>query len=489
MATSTAICLDPDPIVFKILTTANLANRNIHHLKPESLGLGIDGHPSMNHYDSTIDHSSKIGIHLSTVQSLLDMLGSSTDYGTDHQSFKRAEAYLRETFKEPFSGNTQTFNSSLNPQSNKKIMSIGKESTGKPCLIKLIESWRFRDTTIASEPFYGLDARKDPSLLKLSAAPTLTWLPPGRSLWRTLRYSERKSSSEEISTEEFTYINRKIHITMHILASPNRHPPPPLFQSGVPNQSPAVGSTVAIKSHYSAVTYEVMLRIGNSPCTAEFYRKSVCFSTSWRPLIEIFVEQFKRTMSMEGRVCLADVANPGVINAAVATSTGQVPNINRAGPFAPISTGNSAIPMGPSVTSYQISSTNSAIPGATQRATLPIYYNGSNNPPPLVSNAAPGGSTINPNPMMQGRGTVIQAPSSSIMFAPNMNPNINIKLQQSGGTTINLNPNHSIIPTKNINFIPGIQAGQVTRRGKSITKQQKEIKASHRTINNTPPAT
>jgi len=184
---------------------------------------------------------------------------------------------------------------------------------------------------------YGLDARKDPSLLRLSAAPTLTWIPPGRSLWRSLRYSDRKGAPNEA----IEAARKKLHLTMHILVLPNiRHhlagvsPFSPVYNAQFPGAS-TQNNPGGIKSLFSAITYEVVLRIGDSPCTAEVYRKSVCFSSSWRPAIEAFVDQFKRTMSMEGRLCLADVANPGVINAALASFTSAAPSLPVQQPPAP----------------------------------------------------------------------------------------------------------------------------------------------------------
>ena len=58
---------------------------------------------------------------------------------------------------------------------------------------------------------YGLDARKDPSRLKLSSPPPLNWLGPQDSLWRTIRFEQR--SDQQV-----------LHYTVHIVATNNSGP-------------------------------------------------------------------------------------------------------------------------------------------------------------------------------------------------------------------------------------------------------------------------
>lgn len=139
--------------------------------------------------------------------------------------------------------------------------------------LQIVEEHRSRIKTAAEQPMYGLDARKDPSRLKLSAPPTLTWLQTNQmSLWRTMRFEEKY---ESVLGRHFT-----VHIVLHGGARSSR--------------------------------FEVILRIGSQPClgdaTPSFQQTFITRSAT-----ECFVEQFKTLMALEGKSCVADVSNPNAL--------------------------------------------------------------------------------------------------------------------------------------------------------------------------------
>jgi hypothetical protein len=139
-------------------------------------------------------------------------------------------------------------------------------------ILSVAEEHRTRKTGSGMEPMYGLDARKDPSRLKLASPPTLSWLHPPVALWRTMRFEEKREENYR-------------HFTVHILVNPIR-----------------------------GVRFEVVLRIGTQPCLGDLATHHIVLPTM--PLTEIFVEHFKRQMALEGNGCVADVSNPNAIGVA-----------------------------------------------------------------------------------------------------------------------------------------------------------------------------
>lgn len=176
-------------------------------------------------------------------------------------------------------------------------------------LLGTIEERREQQNQQASRPLYGLDARKDPTRLGLSAPPPLTWLPPNTALWRTLRFEGKQhygggergtaaaaaaasagltgGGEDDPAGRTGLHGMEAVHYTVHIL----------------------VGAALGYgaRGHF-----EVMVRVGSSPCASDIYPPVTSIFCS-KSILDAYVEQLKHMMQIEGKQCVADVSNPNAI--------------------------------------------------------------------------------------------------------------------------------------------------------------------------------
>lgn len=224
MSISPPVCLDPNPTISRLLTILN--------------------------YDAK-----KFGAHLKDDLTIRPL----EQKRKDHAILLQAEFY-----------NTPRIESFL----QKGRLRMGSSQQQRFRVLSGMEEFTGRKRQLSGEPMYGLDARKDPARLKLTSPPNLAWLQPPMTLWRTMRFEEKREANPR-------------HVTVHILVNPSRGP----------------------------LRFEVIIRIGSQPCLGDVDTQRSVFPSM--PLTEYFVDQFKKQMNLEGNVCVADVSNPNAISALV----------------------------------------------------------------------------------------------------------------------------------------------------------------------------
>lgn len=194
--------------------------------------------------------------------------------------------------------------------------------------LTMIEEYRSQQVQVATEPLYGLDARKDPARLKLTTPPALTWLQPGTSLWRTMRFEERGEASLR-------------HLTVQIV----------IHHGGGGGLPPGAGRSTPLTPGPIMLRFEVIIRMGTQPCLGDAAKPlHTVFPT--KATTECFIEQFKQIMLAEGKICVADVSNPNAMAGllrgplagtesamAMAATFASIPPGNTAGMFIPANSG------------------------------------------------------------------------------------------------------------------------------------------------------
>lgn len=260
LATSGPVCLDPSPIVSHVLTALHYNADKLNGV-PERIFQSVQRHREAAAVARGAGHR-----HEEILQSV------------------RIKAFLR----------------------RHRLHPLNTASTALPMqkfrLLAAAEQFRTQNGQVAAEPMYGLDARKDPARLGLAAPPPLTWLQPGMSLWRTLRFEDRP-----VQTAVETVANADAPVTSVKALAPSaiRH------------------YTVHIVMQQSnrGIRFEAVLRIGRSPCLGDLHDRhrhpSLRLSFPTRPLLEAHLEQLRRTMQIEGKPCVADVSNPNALAALV----------------------------------------------------------------------------------------------------------------------------------------------------------------------------
>lgn len=238
MATAPPLCLDPSPLVSQVMTALNYDVYKMRAtLRPIKLGPIV----------------------------------TSSELGEDETAWRTAR---------------------INSWMQENNLLPGKNRGTRPRfnLLTLLERQQ-AERANRKEPLYGLDARKDPSRLKLSGPPSLSWLAPGESLWRTMRFEHCLRERETL------------HYTAHVL----------VIQLPRGSHMMSGGAGGGATSGGLTVRFEIILRIGSQPCWGDLWERTAIYQN--RATIEAFIEQFKQLMQMEGKQCVADVSNPGAIHA------------------------------------------------------------------------------------------------------------------------------------------------------------------------------
>ena len=156
---------------------------------------------------------------------------------------------------------------------NPRLLKI-KKVREKFELLALIEEARTKKVIKDNEPIYGLDVKKDPTKFannlptQPSSANILNWVPSHQRLWRTVRYESE--------------LDPKLFFSINILLNSL-------------NQQ-----------------FDVILKIGDHPFTAS-NGETINMKFLNRSMVEVYLEQLRVLMILEGRVCVADVSNPSVL--------------------------------------------------------------------------------------------------------------------------------------------------------------------------------
>ncbi len=243
MAVSGPICLDPNPLVSKVMTSLNYDSKKFEaQMRPSTTNPNIG---PLNSRDEEI---------------MLQEALRTTRIEGFRQKYRLAQ----------------------------KNSGVSMIQQGRFRMVSLIDESRGKRNQIGAEPLYGLDARKDPARLGLNAAPSLSWLQLNQSLWRTMRFEDRSDST--------TIRHVTVHVVIHL---------------GNVLRSPSIPSTIP-QGPSPKVRFDVLLRVGTRPCLGDI-SDSIKTSFFAKGPVELFVEQLKQSMSVEGKVCVADVSNPNAL--------------------------------------------------------------------------------------------------------------------------------------------------------------------------------
>lgn len=181
-------------------------------------------------------------------------------------------------------------------------------------LLATIEEQRHQIEVNRREPLYGLDARKDPSRLKLTAPPALTWLAPHDSLWRTMRFEQRSDQQ------------RPLHVTAHLVItnmgtalSLGTAAGLGVMAAAPPPLPPSLSRSMANNINVGTLRFIAIIRVGTQPCWADISERRILLSS--KGAAEALIDQLKMLMTLEGKSCVADVSNPNAMSSLIRTTT------------------------------------------------------------------------------------------------------------------------------------------------------------------------
>lgn len=302
--TSPPLCLDPSPMVSNILRFINWERKKFFLSTCD----GPYGVGSLNDGCNGAFNNNSCNEWLSSGRSISNDVTHSNNRNDEDEEREMVLSLLPTTNGVSGIGNPFEMDSESQAMLKARLFpslhgiggsgSWGMSQKRKADLLGMAHKFRATKAKIETDAMYGLDARKDPSKVSLSSPPSMSWIPQGKNLWRTIRY---ESSSTTIPTAPITTQQSTTSTPMTPMTTTTTTPQKRFH-------------TLNITIHQSGNKkniYEIHQRIGTKSMLGDIECLPLQVMTS-KVSVDVFVEHFRYMMSLEGCKCLADVSNPNV---------------------------------------------------------------------------------------------------------------------------------------------------------------------------------
>lgn len=242
-------------------------------------------------------------------------------------------SFNNQSFSFPFTVDISRANMIFSNLKNKRKREMQLASTDKR-ISNFIQELRIKKLRQESEPFHGLDAKKDPIKAKLSGVElNFNWI-MSRLLWRTIRYERDASlhlNSQSQSTlaisslegfhnnnDNYSNFHDYHHKTRHGL---NNHYTIHIFYHPISSNSMQSSGGMGGSGGGTLISspFEILMRWGSVPCTAINGDTLIKWMSS-KATVEHFLESFRLLMNLEGISCISDVSNPVVLTMGIVNS-------------------------------------------------------------------------------------------------------------------------------------------------------------------------